>query len=182
MGWMSSVLVVGGEGTRLPKGFSQSLRWKGVKFASLGLSFFCSWRDRSSSTTGSSNGGSGSTFCPSRLLRKVRRSRCCVGSSSLPLKGATWVASIWRSVVEMPLAWLQRDARRRIHWPGISGETRVRRCRKEVEQLRAAGALEPRELVWSLGGLHGAPAALRWRASRHTPWQHYYGEHGGQLT
>ena len=114
-----------------PNGFSQSLRWKGVNSAAFGFCFFCSCRDRFSLTTGSSSGGSGSGFFPSSLLRSVRWPSCCVGPNSLPDSGVTGLVVLVRGAVEILLAWLEHDPRWRVHWPGISMEVRIRKCREE---------------------------------------------------
>jgi hypothetical protein len=132
VGWTVLVGVVSTTRIRsAPNGFSQSLRWKGVNSAAFGFSFFCSCRDRVSRTTGSSSGGSGSAFFPSNLLRSVRWPSCCVGPNSLPDSSVTGLMLLVRGAVEMLLAWLKHDPRRRVHWPGISVEVRIRKCREE---------------------------------------------------
>jgi hypothetical protein len=127
--------------------------------------------NRFSSMTGSSRGGSGSSFAfPSLRSRNVWCASSRVGPRSSPVEMRTWVDARRHEACGVRGARLERDARRCAHLPSIGerGACRVCECRQGgIYSELHSGLPSWRELHHLRKHHH--------HLDRHTTWQLYYG-------
>jgi hypothetical protein len=127
--------------------------------------------NRFSNTTGSSKGGSGSSFVfPSWRRRNVWCASSRVGPRSSPVEMRTWVDVRRHGACSVEIARLERGARRCAHLPSISERGVCRVC--ECRQGRICSELHSGLPSWR--ELHHLRAQHR-DLDRHTKWPLFYG-------